>query len=139
MGVPPGAAVVHSFAVLFAATYVRMIRAYVIETLHEDFVRTARAKGASEFRVLRNHVVRNALLPVVTILGMDIGLALGGAFFTETVFGLPGLGKLAVGAIGNFYLATTQGVVVFATLCIIVFNLVVDTLYAWVDPRIRLT
>jgi peptide/nickel transport system permease protein len=84
-------------------------------------------------------VIRNALLPVVTILGMDVGLALGGAFFTETVYGLPGLGKLAVGAIDNVDLATTQGVVVFATLCVLVFNLVVDTLYAWVDPRIRLS
>jgi peptide/nickel transport system permease protein len=128
-----------TFAVLFAATYTRMIRAYTMETLNEDFVRTARAKGATEARVLRSHVVRNAMLPVVTILGMDIGLALGGAFFTETVYGLPGLGKLAVGAIGSFDLPTTQGVVVFATLCIIVFNLVVDTLYAWIDPRIRLT
>jgi peptide/nickel transport system permease protein len=128
-----------TFAVLFAATYTRMIRAYTMETLNEDFVRTARAKGATEARVLRSHVVRNAMLPVVTILGMDIGLALGGAFFTETVYGLPGLGKLAVGAIGTFDLPTTQGVVVFATLCIIVFNLVVDTLYAWIDPRIRLT
>ena len=128
-----------TFAVLFAATYVRMIRAYVIETLGEDYVRTARAKGAPETTVLRAHVVRNALLPVVTILGMDIGLALGGAFFTESVYGLPGLGKLAIGAIDNFDLPTTQGVVVFATTCIIIFNLVVDTLYAWVDPRIRLT
>ena len=128
-----------TFAVLFAATYVRMIRAYVIETLGEDYVRTARAKGASEARVLRSHVIRNALLPVVTILGMDIGLALGGAFFTETVYGLPGLGKLVVGAIGTFDLPTIEGVVVFATLCIIVFNLIVDTVYAWVDPRIRLT
>ena len=128
-----------TFAVLFAATYVRMIRAYVIETLGEDYVRTARAKGAPEATVLRAHVVRNALLPVVTILGMDIGLALGGAFFTESVYGLPGLGKLAIGAIDNFDLPTTQGVVVFATTCIIIFNLVVDTLYAWVDPRIRLT
>ena len=128
-----------TFAVLFAATYVRMIRAYVMETLGEDYVRTARAKGATEARVLRSHVVRNALLPVVTILGMDVGLALGGAFFTETVYGLPGLGKLAVGAIDNFDLPVTQGVVVFATLCIIVFNLTVDTIYAWVDPRIRLT
>jgi ABC-type dipeptide/oligopeptide/nickel transport system permease component len=110
----------------------------VIETLTEDYVRTARAKGASEPRVLRRHVIRNALLPVVTILGMDIGLALGGAFFTETVFGLPGLGKLLVGSINSFDLATTEGVVVFATLCILVFNLAVDTLYAWVDPRIRL-
>jgi peptide/nickel transport system permease protein len=128
-----------TFAVLYAATYVRMIRAYVMETLSEDFVRTARAKGASEPRVLRLHVVRNALLPIVTILGMDVGLALGGAFFTETVYGLPGLGKLAVGAINNIDLATTQGVVVFATLCILVLNLVVDVLYAWVDPRIRLS
>jgi peptide/nickel transport system permease protein len=127
------------FSVLYAATYVRMIRAYTMETLGEDYVRTARAKGAPEPTVLRSHLLRNALLPVVTILGMDIGLALGGAFFTESVFGLPGLGKLSVGAIGNFDLPTVQGVVVFATLCIIVFNLVVDTLYAWVDPRIRLT
>ena len=89
--------------------------------------------------MLRAHVVRNALLPVVTILGMDLGLALGGAFFTECVYGLPGLGKLAIGAIDNFDLPTMQGVVVFATICIIVFSLVVDTLYAWVDPRIRLT
>jgi peptide/nickel transport system permease protein len=73
------------------------------------------------------------------ILGVNIGLALGGAFFTETVYGLPGLGKLAVSAIDNVDLATTQGVVVFATLCVLVFNLVVDTLYAWVDPRIRLS
>jgi len=128
-----------TYAVLYAATYVRMIRAYTMETLNEDFVRTARAKGASEGHVLRSHVIRNALLPVVTILGMDIGLALGGAFFTESVYGLPGLGRLAVGAINNVDLPTTQGVVVFATLCIIVFNLVVDMLYAWVDPRIRLT
>ena len=128
-----------TFAVLFTATYVRMIRAYVMETLGEDYVRTARAKGATEARVLRSHVVRNALLPIVTIFGMDIGLALGGAFFTETVYGLPGLGRLAVGAIGNFDLPVMEGVVVFATLCIIVFNLAVDTIYAWVDPRIRLT
>jgi peptide/nickel transport system permease protein len=128
-----------TYAVLFAATYVRMIRAYVIETLTEDYVRTARAKGASEARVIRLHVIRNALLPIVTILGMDIGLALGGAFFTETVYGLPGLGKLAVNAIQSFDLATIQGVVVFATTCIIAFNLIVDLLYAWVDPRIRLT
>ena len=127
------------FAVLFAATYVRMIRAYTMETLNEDYVRTARAKGAPETRVLRAHVLRNAMLPIVTILGMDLGLALGGAFFTESVFGLPGLGRLAVGAIDNFDLPTVQGVVVFATICILVFSLVVDTLYAWIDPRIRLT
>jgi peptide/nickel transport system permease protein len=127
-----------TFMLVFAATYVRMIRAYVMETMTNDYVRTARAKGASESRVIVRHVLRNACLPVVTILGLDIGLALGGAFFTESVFGLPGLGKVALQAIGNFDLPTIQGVVVFATLCILAFNVLVDTLYAWIDPRIRL-
>jgi peptide/nickel transport system permease protein len=128
-----------TFALLFAALYVRMIRANVMETLNEDFVRTARAKGADERRVIVSHVLRNALLPVVTMLGMDIGVALGGAIFTEFVFQLPGLGRTSIIAISNQDLATLQGVVVFATLAIIVFNLVVDLLYAWIDPRIRLT
>jgi peptide/nickel transport system permease protein len=128
-----------TFAMLYAALYTRMIRASMLETMNEDYVRTARAKGAPEWLVLRSHVIRNALLPVVTILGMDIGLALGGAIFTETVFGLPGLGKTAITAVNNFDLPTVQGVVVFATVCIIVFSLVVDLLYAVIDPRIRLT
>jgi peptide/nickel transport system permease protein len=128
-----------TFAILFAALYARMIRANVMETLNEDFVRTARAKGAPEGRVLRSHVLRNALLPVVTMLGMDIGLALGGAIFTETIYNLPGLGFQAILAVQSYDLAVVQGVVVFATLSIIVFNLLVDVLYAWIDPRIRLT
>jgi len=128
-----------TFAILFAALYVRLIRANVMETMNEDFVRTARAKGAPERRVLFGHVLRNALLPVVTMLGMDIGIALGGAIFTETVYQLPGLGRTAINAINDYDLALVQGVVVFATLAIIVFNLVVDLLYAWIDPRIRLT
>ncbi len=128
-----------TFAVLFAAVYVRMIRANVMETLTEDYVRTARAKGAPEWLVLRSHVLRNAMLPVVTMLGMDIGLGLGGAVFTETVYGLPGLGKTAINSIFNFDLPTTQGIVVFSTIMIIFFNLVVDLVYAWIDPRIRLT
>src|SRR4029077_5775416 len=100
---------------------VAMMRAHVMEALNEDYVRTARAKGAPEWLVMRSHVLRNALLPIVTMLGMDIGLALGGAIFTESVYGLPGLGKTAIGAINAFDLPTTQGVVVFATLCIITF------------------
>ena len=128
-----------TFAILYAATYVRFIRANVMETMNEDYVRTARAKGAGEARVMRSHVLRNALLPIVTILGLDLGLGLGGAVFTETVYGLPGLGKTAIQAIDNFDLPTVQGVVVFGTCAIIFFNLVVDTVYAWVDPRIRLT
>jgi peptide/nickel transport system permease protein len=127
-----------TFMILFAALYVRMIRANVIETLNEDYVRTARAKGAPESKVLRSHVLRNAMLPVVTMLGMDIGLALGGAIFTETVYSLPGLGRTAVQALNNYDIPTVQGVIVFATIVIILFNLVVDVLYAWVDPRIRL-
>jgi peptide/nickel transport system permease protein len=128
-----------TFALLFAALYVRMIRANVMETLNEDFVRTARAKGAPERQVLVSHVLRNALLPVVTMLGMDIGIGLGGAIFTESVFQLPGLGQTAVIGISNQDLAIVQGVIVFATIAIIIFNLVVDLLYAWIDPRIRLT
>jgi peptide/nickel transport system permease protein len=128
-----------TFALLFSALYVRMIRANVMETLNEDFVRTARAKGAPERRVLFTHVLRNALLPVVTMLGMDIGVALGSAIFTETVYQLHGLGWNLINAINADDFATVQGVVVFATIAILFFNLIVDLMYAWIDPRIRLT
>jgi peptide/nickel transport system permease protein len=127
-----------TFMILFAALYVRMIRANVIETLGEDYVRTARAKGAPESIVLRSHVLRNAMLPIVTMLGMDIGLALGGAIFTETVYSLPGLGRTSVQALNNYDVPTVMGVIVFSTIIIIVFNLIVDLLYAVIDPRIRL-
>jgi peptide/nickel transport system permease protein len=128
-----------TFAILFAALYVRMIRANVIETLGEDYVRTARAKGAPESRVLQRHVLRNAMLPVVTMLGMDIAIGLGGAIFTENVYDLPGLGRVLRLSLDNFDLPTTQGIVVFGTVAIIVFNLIVDLLYAVIDPRIRLS
>ncbi len=127
-----------TFALLFAATYTRFIRAQVLETLNEDYVRTARAKGAAESRVMFSHVLRNALLTVVTILGLDIGLALGGAIFTESVFGLPGLGQVALESIQGYDLPIVQGVVVFATPAILTVTLIVDCLYAWIDPRIRL-
>ena len=127
-----------SFAVLFAALYARMIRATVMEVLDEDYVRTARAKGGSEGHVLRSHVIRNALLPVVTMLGMDIGLAVGGAIFIENVYNLPGLGNTVLRAVTTYDLTLLQGVVMFATLVIVVLNLVVDLLYACIDPRIRL-
>jgi len=127
-----------TFAIVFAALYARMIRANVMDTMNEDYVRTARAKGAPESRVLRSHILRNALLPIVTMLGMDIGLALGGAIFTETVFSLPGLGRTSIQALFNFDTPTVMGVIVFATTAIIVLNLIVDLLYAVIDPRIRL-
>ena len=88
--------------------------------------------------MLTQHILRNALLPIVTMLGMDIGLALGGAVFTESVYSLPGLGRTSVQALFNYDMPTVMGVIVFATTAIIVFNLVVDLLYAWIDPRIRL-
>jgi peptide/nickel transport system permease protein len=127
-----------TFAILFAALYVRLIRANVMETMNEDYVRTARAKGAPERQVLRSHILRNSLLPVVTILGMDIGLALGGAIFTESIYALPGLGRQVLISYQNFDLPVILGIVVFSTICIIVFNLIVDLLYAVIDPRIRL-
>jgi peptide/nickel transport system permease protein len=127
-----------TFALVYTALYVRMIRANVLDTLNEDYVRTARAKGAPEWLVHRSHILRNALIPVVTMLGMDISLALGGAVFTETVYSLPGLGKTAIFGLTNNDIPIVEGVIVFVTLAIIVFNLVVDLLYAWIDPRIRL-
>lgn len=126
-------------AFVYIAIWSRFTRSSMLEVLSQDYVRTARAKGAPERVVMRSHVLRNALLPVVTMLGMDISITLGGAIFTESVYGLPGLGKTAIQAIEGFDLPVTQGVVVFATLCIITLNLIVDLLYAWIDPRIRLT
>src|SRR6266446_2147544 len=127
-----------TFALLFAALYTRMIRANVTEALNEDYVRTARAKGAPEWQVMRSHVLRNALLPVVTMLGMDISVGLGGAVFTESVYGLPGLGHTLVQSLDSVDMPIMIGIVVFATVCIILINLMVDLLYAVIDPRIRL-
>jgi peptide/nickel transport system permease protein len=128
-----------TFMLLFAALYVRLIRANVMETLNEDYVRTARAKGAPSSRVLVHHVLRNSMLPVVTILGMDIGLALGGAIFTETIFNLHGLGQQVITSYNQLDLPVIMGIVVFSTIAVIIFNLIVDITYAFLDPRIRLS
>ncbi len=128
-----------TFMLLFSALYVRLIRATVMETMSEDYIRTARAKGAPERRVLVRHVLRNSMVPVVTILGMDIGLALGGAVFTESVFNLPGLGHGLIIAANGFDLPLVVGITVFAVLCVIVFNFIVDVLYGVLDPRVRLS
>ena len=108
-----------------------------METMSEDYVRTARAKGASQRRVMVQHVLRNSMLPVVTILGMDLGLALGGAIFTESIFGLPGLGREVIQAYGRADLPLITGIVVFSTVAVIMFNFIVDLAYGWLDPRIR--
>lgn len=122
-----------------AALYTRLIRANVMETMSEDYVRTARAKGGSPARVLFQHVLRNSMLQVVTILGMDLGLAFGGVVFVEYVFGLPGLGQQLIIAANRIDLPVIVGIVMFATFSVIVFNFLVDILYAWLDPRIRLS
>jgi len=128
-----------SFAILFTAIYVRWIRSSVLETMNEDYVRTARAKGAPERTVMRSHILRNAMMPIVTILGLDLALAMGGAIFTESVYSIPGLGLITFQSLANFDLPTIMAVTVFVTIIIIVVNLVVDLLYAVLDPRIRLT
>jgi peptide/nickel transport system permease protein len=117
--------------------FARMIRASELETIEEEYVRTARAKGASELQVVRSHVLRNAALPIVTMLGMDIGTALGGVIFIEAVFGLPGLGGTLRGAIPGRDLPLILGVVMFTTVAILLLNLLVDLAYAFLDPRIR--
>jgi peptide/nickel transport system permease protein len=128
-----------TFALLFLAIYTRMIRVSVAETLHEDFVRTARAKGAGEARVLRVHVLPSATLRVLTMVGMEIGTAIGVCVYIETVYGVGGLGRLAVQAMGgattSIDLPLTVGVVALITLVVVVGNLIVDVLYAVLDPR----
>ena len=128
-----------ALAVMFAALYTRMIRANVLEELSEEYVRTARAKGASEPRVFGRHVLRNVLLPLVTMLGMDVGLAIMAALYVEVVFGLPGLGNEAWTSIAREDWPVLQGIVVFTGFVVIVVNLVVDLLYGLLDPRVRLT
>ena len=115
-----------------------MIRASVLETLNEDYVRTAQAKGASCRRVLRAHVFRNASLPVVTMLGMDIGVAFAGALFIETVFSLRGMGQLLTRSLHDSDLPVILGIVLVVSVAVVIANLVVDILYSVLDPRVRL-
>ena len=122
-----------------AAFYARMVRGNLIETMNEDYIRTARAKGLAERRVIYKHGLRGALTPVVTMLGLDIGLLLGGAFITETLFGLPGIGQLAVQSIGTNDFPMVMGVTVLGAFFIAIANLVVDVVYAFLDPRVRYT
>ena len=127
-----------TFAFMYAAIYMRMIRASVLEALDEDYVRTARAKGAPEWMVVRSHLLRNAMLPVVTMLGMDVAIALGGSLFVETVYGLPGLGRVAVTSLARRDLPVLLGIVTYTTLAIIVVNFLIDVLYGAIDPRARM-
>jgi peptide/nickel transport system permease protein len=127
-----------TFAALFAAFYARMIRASLLEQLNEDYVRTARAKGASQRRVVRVHVLRNATLPVITMIGMDVGIAFAGALFIEAAFNLPGMGQLLVHSLANGDVPVILGIVLTVSLAVVIANLVVDILYSVLDPRVRL-
>jgi len=126
-----------TFGLLYAALYARMIRANVLEALNEDYVRTARAKGAGTVRVVRRHVVPNVLLPVVAMLGMDLGLAFGGTLFVETTFSLPGIGQTLFRALAGSDRPTIMGIVLLVSTCVVVVNLLVDLVHAALDPRIR--
>jgi len=126
-----------TLAFLYAALYARLTRAGMLETMGEDYIRTARAKGLPERVVVVKHGLRAALTPIVTIFGLDLGLLLGGAILTETTFSLPGLGQFTILAIQNQDLPEILGVVMLASFFIVIANLVVDILYAVVDPRVR--
>ena len=124
-------------AASFAAIYARFLRGNLIEVMSEDYIRTARAKGLRERRVVFRHGVRSAITPIVTILGLDLGILLGGAILTESVFNIPGVGRLAYDSIQKSDLPTVQGTVLMGAFFIILLNLVVDVVYAFLDPRVR--
>jgi peptide/nickel transport system permease protein len=126
-----------TLAFLYAAMYARLTRAGMLDTLNEDYIRTARAKGLPERTVVVKHGLRAALTPILTIFGLDLGLLLGGAILTERTFSLKGLGQLALDGVLQSDLPVVLGVVMFAALFIVLANLVVDVLYGVIDPRVR--
>jgi peptide/nickel transport system permease protein len=128
-----------TLAFLYSAAYARLTRAGMLETMNEDFIRTARAKGLRERTVVLKHGLRSALTPIVTIFGLDLGLLLGGAILTESTYSLNGIGKYAIDAINNNDLPKVLGVTLVGAFFVILANLVVDVMYAVIDPRVRLS
>jgi len=127
-----------TLAVLFIGFYGRVLRSNILDTINEDYVRTARAKGLSARRVLIKHALRNSLIPIVTLFGLDFAAVLGGgAILTETVYDLHGVGFYARTAIGNLDLPPLMGVTLYGAFFIVFFSTLVDVVYAWLDPRIR--
>jgi peptide/nickel transport system permease protein len=124
-------------ALLYAAIYARMVRGNLLDTMGEDFIRTARAKGLSERRVIFRHGLRASLAPIVTMFGLDIALLVGGAVITESVFNLDGLGFMAIDSVYRKDLPGVLGVVLLATVAVVIANLLVDVAYAFLDPRVR--
>ncbi len=128
-----------ALAFLYAALYARLTRANMLDTMSEDYIRTAVAKGLSRRKVISKHALRSALTPIITIFGLDLGALLGGAILTEKVFSLPGLGYLSIDAIDKQDLPVIMGVTIVAALFIVLANIIVDVLYGVVDPRVRLS
>jgi peptide/nickel transport system permease protein len=129
-----------TISLVFIGFYSRLLRSNMLDVMNEDYVRTARAKGLSERRVLVGHVLRNAMIPIVTLFGLDFGAAIGGgAILTETVFGLQGIGQYVAESIGTLDLPPILGTTLYAAFLIVVMSAVVDILYAQLDPRVRLT
>jgi peptide/nickel transport system permease protein len=127
-----------TLSVLYIGVYARVLRSSLIEAQEEDYVRTARAKGLSEQRVLLRHALRTSLIAFVSLFGLDFGaLVGGGALLTEVVFGLPGIGKLTYDSLQNLDLPVIMGTVMYAAFFVVAANAVVDLLYAWLDPRVR--
>jgi peptide/nickel transport system permease protein len=124
-------------AAAFSAIYARLTRSNLLEVMAEDYVRTARAKGLTERRVVVRHGLRAAITPVITVLGLDLGILVGGAILTESVFGIPGIGRLSFDAIQRGDLVTIQGCTLFLAFAVVLMNLIVDILYAFLDPRVR--
>jgi peptide/nickel transport system permease protein len=124
-------------ATAFAAIYARFLRSNLLDVMGEDYIRTARAKGLSERRVIVRHGLRAALTPIVTLLGLDVGILLGGAILTETVFNIQGIGRFAYEAIVRSDLPVIQGTVLFGAFFIVIMSLIVDIAYAFLDPRVR--
>jgi peptide/nickel transport system permease protein len=128
-----------ALAILFIGFYSRVLRSNVLDTINEDYVRTARAKGLSERQIMIRHVLRNSLIPIVTLWGLDFGAVLGGgAILTETVFDLQGVGQYAADSIGQLDVPPVLAVTLFAAFFIVLLNAIVDIVYAYLDPRIRL-
>jgi peptide/nickel transport system permease protein len=128
-----------TLSILYIGFYSRLLRSNILDTMNEDYVRTARAKGLSERRVLFRHVLRNALIPIVTLFGLDFGAAIGGgAILTEAVFSLQGVGQYAADSVGSLDLPPVMGTTLFAAFFIVLLSAIVDIVYAFLDPRIRL-
>jgi peptide/nickel transport system permease protein len=127
-----------TLAIVYVGVYSRVLRSNMLDAMNEDYVRTARAKGLGERRVMTRHVMRNSLIPIVTLFGLDFGALLGGAIVVEAIFSLNGIGQYAYESLINTDLPPIMAVVLFGAFFVVLFNTLVDIAYAWLDPRVRL-